>query len=340
LPNGETIWDGIGLDDTQRQLSEEAQRRSYHELKLREAIANLFLTSPKERLFSDILARLRAEFNCQDGYIGYIDEKGDLCCPSLIRDSGEQCRRRDKSAVFPESAWAGLWGDSLKERRSLLKNTGLTPPPGHISLTSALVVPMLVNDQLVGQIGLANKSTGFLAADQKQLEALAEFLAPIMYLYLIKERHYEALQRSAIKLAEKNTALNVLLDNRTEEQKKMADNILLNFERLVLPYFERLKATSSRETIATILDIVSANTRESLAPLEKSASAPYRSFSPMEVQVADLVKAGKTSKQIAAILNISTRSVYFHRNNLRKKLRIHNTKANLGTVLRNLPTAS
>lgn len=336
LPNGGTIWDGIGLDDTQCRLSEEARQRSYHELKLREAIANLFLTSPKERLFSDILARLRAEFDCQYGFVGYIDEKGGLCCPSLTRDSGKACRMRDKSAVFPEAAWAGMWGDSLKERRSLRKNAGLTPPPGHVPLTNALIVPMLVNDQLVGQIGLANTASGFLADDQKQLEALAEFLAPILYLYLEKERHFDALQRTAIKLAEKNTALNVLLDNRVEEQKRLADSILLNFERLVLPYFDKLKATSSRETIATILDIVAANIRESLAPFEKSVSFTYRAFTPMEIQVADLVKTGKTSKQIAAILNISPRSVYFHRNNIRTKLGIHNTNQNLGALLRSM----
>jgi PAS domain S-box-containing protein len=337
LSNGDIIWDGIGLDDTRRRLSEEAREKSYRELRLREAITKRFLTSPRDRLFSEIIALLRAEFDCQYGYIGYLDQNGDLCCPSLTHDVWEKCRMENKCIVFPKAAWGGLWGASLEHRRAFIRNQALTPPQGHLPLDNVLLVPMQVDANLVGQIALANTPGGFQEADRRHLEGLAGFIAPIMLLYLEKERHHRSLQRSAIALHEKNIALNVLLENRTDEQKKMADTILENFERLVFPYFEKLKATSAKNTIATILDIVSTNTLESLAPLEKSVSGAYRAFTPLEIQVADLIKAGKTSKQIAVVLNLSTRAVYFHRNNIRKKLKIHKTKANLATVLKNLP---
>ncbi|MCA1785261.1 MAG: helix-turn-helix transcriptional regulator [Desulfobacteraceae bacterium] len=59
-------------------------------------------------------------------------------------------------------------------------------------------------------------------------------------------------------------------------------------------------------------------------------------MTPTEVQVADLIKAGKTSKEIAGVLNISARSVNFHRVNIRRKLHIHGSKTNLRTFLLSL----
>jgi len=42
-------------------------------------------------------------------------------------------------------------------------------------------------------------------------------------------------------------------------------------------------------------------------------------LTPQEIKVVALIKDGKTSKEIADILNISETTVNFHRKNLRKK---------------------
>jgi DNA-binding CsgD family transcriptional regulator len=52
-----------------------------------------------------------------------------------------------------------------------------------------------------------------------------------------------------------------------------------------------------------------------------------------ENQVADLIKHGKTSKEIATMLNVSTAAVSFHRNNIRKKLGLSNKKIRLAAHL-------
>lgn len=56
----------------------------------------------------------------------------------------------------------------------------------------------------------------------------------------------------------------------------------------------------------------------------------------MEIQVAGLVKEGKTSKEIASVINISERGVEFHRNNIRRKLGLANAKKNLRSHLLSL----
>jgi DNA-binding NarL/FixJ family response regulator len=61
---------------------------------------------------------------------------------------------------------------------------------------------------------------------------------------------------------------------------------------------------------------------------------PYR-LQPyaQELRVADLVRQGRTSKEIADLLNSSVRAVEFHRINLRKKLNLKEKKTNLRSFL-------
>jgi DNA-binding CsgD family transcriptional regulator len=52
--------------------------------------------------------------------------------------------------------------------------------------------------------------------------------------------------------------------------------------------------------------------------------------------VAGLVREGKTSKEIASLINVSDRGIEFHRNNIRRKLGINQSKKNLRTYLLSL----
>jgi DNA-binding CsgD family transcriptional regulator len=56
-------------------------------------------------------------------------------------------------------------------------------------------------------------------------------------------------------------------------------------------------------------------------------------LTPQEMQVASLVKDGKTSKEIADVLNVSATTVNFHRKNLRVKFGLRNKRTNLRSYL-------
>ncbi|MGD9365930.1 MAG: PAS domain S-box protein [Desulfobacteraceae bacterium] len=327
------LMSGVCTDITELKRTEEALREKNDELVLKGKIANLFLTSPNQKVFADVLDLLRNEFNCQYGYFGYIAQEGDLICPSMTTTIMDQCRIPGKSIVFPKDSWGGLWGKSLQERIAVRQNQTLNVPQGHISLNNTLVVPIVIENELVGQVALADKPSGFNRQDEQKLTSMANFIAPILKIYLEKENVKTQLLLKAEKLSERNIALKVLLENRDQEKRQQAEKLSKNFDRLVFPYFEKLKSCNDREGRRTLLEIIESNTQDCLSTEKPYHHSYYREFTPMEVQVADLIKSGKTSKEIAVLLNISPRSVYFHRNNLRRKLNISKTNTNLRTFL-------
>jgi DNA-binding CsgD family transcriptional regulator len=54
------------------------------------------------------------------------------------------------------------------------------------------------------------------------------------------------------------------------------------------------------------------------------------------MKIAGLIRQGKTTKEMASVLNLSSRTVETHRKNIRKKLGLRDRKANLRTKLLSL----
>jgi DNA-binding CsgD family transcriptional regulator len=84
------------------------------------------------------------------------------------------------------------------------------------------------------------------------------------------------------------------------------------------------------------VDIIESNLNSILNPFIRDLTTRYANFTPKEIQVADLMKKGKTTKEISQILNLSTRTIDIHRYNIRRKLKITNKKVNLQSYLLSL----
>jgi len=59
-------------------------------------------------------------------------------------------------------------------------------------------------------------------------------------------------------------------------------------------------------------------------------------LTPREIQLAYLIKEGKTTKEISELLNLSVRTIDSHRDRIRKKLGLSNRKINLKSYLLSL----
>ena len=134
-------------------------------------------------------------------------------------------------------------------------------------------------------------------------------------------------------LEEVNTALKVLLKQREADKKELGDNVLSNVKELVAPYLERLKKSRLNTNQKTLIDILESNLNNMISPFISALSSKFFNLTPMEVRVANLVKEGKTNKEIAELICISKNTVLFHRYNIRDKLGLKNKKINLRSHL-------
>jgi PAS domain S-box-containing protein len=147
-----------------------------------------------------------------------------------------------------------------------------------------------------------------------------------------RKKIQEDLENKSRSLEETNAALRVLLKQREEDKTDLEEKVLHNIKELVLPYIDKLRAgQQSKDTV--IVDIVESNLNEILSPFIKSMASRYANFTPKEIQIADLMKKGKTTKEISQILNLSPRTIDIHRYNIRRKLNINKKKVNLQSYL-------
>ena len=148
-----------------------------------------------------------------------------------------------------------------------------------------------------------------------------------------RKRAEAALRAQSSYLEEVNTALQVLLKKREEDKREMQENVLSNVKELVSPYLIRLKRGHLEPHQETMLEILQSNLDNIISPFISKLSSRYLSFTPTEIRVANLIKEGKTNKEIAELLLISKNTVLFHRHHIRTKLGLKNKKINLRTHL-------
>jgi len=143
----------------------------------------------------------------------------------------------------------------------------------------------------------------------------------------------EELEHKSQNLEEMNTALRVLLKHREEDKSELEERLLSNVKKLVVPYVEKLKKSRLTVEQASYVEILDDHLQDILSPFLRNLGTRYLNLTPKEIQVASLIREGKTSKDIAEILGVSARAVDFHRDNIRIKLGIKNKKANLRSYL-------
>jgi PAS domain S-box-containing protein len=143
----------------------------------------------------------------------------------------------------------------------------------------------------------------------------------------------EELEHKSRNLEEMNTALRVLLKHREEDKSELEERLLSNVKKLVVPYVEKLRKSRLTDEQASYVEILDDHLQDILSPFLRNLGTRYLNLTPKEIQVASLIREGKTSKDIAEVLGVSARAVDFHRDNIRIKLGIKNKKANLRSYL-------
>ncbi len=161
-------------------------------------------SSSLEDIASTILDQARNLTGSIHGYVSSIDPyTGANIGHTLTEMLKDQCKvsEKEKRIVFsPEKNghYPGLWGYSLTTGEPFFTNTpekhpvSKGTPPGHIPVQRFLSVPVMLGEELVGQIALANKEYEYTKRD---LDAILR-LADIYALAIQRKRVEEALRES------------------------------------------------------------------------------------------------------------------------------------------------
>ena len=135
------------------------------------------------------------------------------------------------------------------------------------------------------------------------------------------------------RLEDMNATLKVLLQTREMDRKKLEQSVSFNVRHLAEPCLEMLKNSGLNETQRGYLDTLRSILREIASPLSRDLVVSATSLTPSQARIANLVKFGKSSKEIAEALNLSVRTIETHRRKIRTKLGLNRHKTNLRSFL-------
>lgn len=198
---------------------------------------------------------------------------------------------------------------------------------GSVGWTFSRAVPIM-NDsgEITEWLGMAKDITQRVQNEDE----LANYRSNLERLINIRTTE---LENKTKQLEENVTTLRVLLDQREKDKEELHDQIMANLRQLVIPYIEKLRVLNPHQEERLYLDALENALLNIVSPFAHRLLYKNVNFTPKELQVANLIADGKSSKEIAEILNLSIRTVEFHRDNIRKRLGISKTDANLRAYL-------
>lgn len=146
----------------------------------------------------------------------------------------------------------------------------------------------------------------------------------------------EKVRERTAELEDMNATLRILLKKREEDKDEIEDKIFANHKLILTPIVETLKKSLDRENQKDMMEILESELKNILSPFSKKLSGHMVNLTPMEIHIADLIKFGKTNKEIAEIMHSSIHTISRHRENIRKKTGLKNKKINLRSFLQTL----
>ncbi|MCJ7547488.1 MAG: LuxR C-terminal-related transcriptional regulator [Deltaproteobacteria bacterium] len=175
----------------------------------------------------------------------------------------------------------------------------------------------------------------FLFEERALLDAVAERIGKIA-MHLDAERELQETNQLLIverrALQEANTALKTIMGRIEDEKKEIFKQIRDNVEKVLLPILNELTWAVSGPK-KKYVELLKDNLEDITAPFISQISQKYRSLTPTEIQICNLIRSGLRTKEIAEMRNISPATISRHRERIRRKLGIAGKDVNLVTHL-------
>jgi PAS domain S-box-containing protein len=142
----------------------------------------------------------------------------------------------------------------------------------------------------------------------------------------------EKLRRDHVELVRKNIALNEVLEHLQKEKEQFRHELCASVENLVRPVLKKLRESGS--VSAREIERLQHNLDEVTGRHLDQFRNNLAKLTPRELDIMELIRAGRSSKQIAESLGLSSQTVHKHRQSIRRKLQIDHREINLAAYLR------
>jgi PAS domain S-box-containing protein len=142
----------------------------------------------------------------------------------------------------------------------------------------------------------------------------------------------ETLRREQVDFVRKNVALNEVLQHIEQEKQVYRHEIASNLDNLLRPMLRKLREQGRLERRE--LDLLQRGLDEVTGQNIDQFKNNMSKLTPRELDILEMIRSGRSSKQIADALDLSSQTVHKHRQSIRRKLQIDHREINLATYLR------
>ena len=175
----------------------------------------------------------------------------------------------------------------------------------------------------------------FLHEERALLDALAERIGSTAMrisaeVELLETNQQLMLERKALKDA--NSALRAVLSRIEEEKQGIYRDVKTNIDKVIIPLLHAL-AMDLPQSKWKYIEVLKTNLDEIVSPFVNNLSRHSLSLTPTEVNICNLIRNGLQTKEIARMRGVSAATIKRHREHIRRKLKISNSKINLATYL-------
>ncbi|WP_170569763.1 LuxR C-terminal-related transcriptional regulator [Ruegeria atlantica] len=243
--------------------------------------------------------------------------------------------QRDEELVVEDAECEPAWSDNedLEHGMSFYIGLPLKWPDGSVFGTICVLDRKRNRRALIFREGLAQFAR-MVESDLALLQEVYLRRALEEKLNITLAQLETRVQERTRELQETNTALRVLLSSLDDDRKNRDHQIVERVRSMVLPYLDKLRDQIGPDKAQHVyLDLAEQNLQEITSLMSDRLSDAFAVMTPTEIEIAQLVMSGKTTKDIARALSRETSTIDFHRNNIRRKLGLEGRGQNLRSHL-------
>ena len=164
----------------------------------------------------------------------------------------------------------------------------------------------------------------FLPEEQALLDAVATRIGRTAERCQLRDE----LARTHTALFEAKAGLRSLFSQIEEEKAEVGRAIRANVERVLLPQIRAI-ANQLPSGQRECLTFIEQGLADLTNPFTHTITESYRTLTAAEIEICDLIRRGKSTKEIAQIRHVTPATVFKQRESIRRKLRIAGSDANL-----------